>query len=51
MLGPGMVIVEELRQLLPQAFVALAFVTENDGAFEEVAQWPPLNHLRQDTEI
>jgi hypothetical protein len=30
-----MVIVQEFRQLLPQAFVALAFVTENDGPFKE----------------
>jgi hypothetical protein len=33
--GPGMVIVEKLGQLLPQAFVAFALVTENDRAFEE----------------
>ena len=26
---------QEFRQLLPQAFVALAFVTENDGPFKE----------------
>ena len=34
-MGPRMVIVQEFRQLLPQAFVALAFVTENDGPFKE----------------
>jgi hypothetical protein len=30
-----MVVVQEFRQLLPQAFVTLAFVTENDGPFKE----------------
>jgi hypothetical protein len=35
MLGPRMVIVEEFRQLLAQAFVAFGFVTENNRAFEE----------------
>jgi hypothetical protein len=30
-----MVVVQELRQLLPQAFVPLAFVTENNRAFEQ----------------
>ena len=33
--GSRMVVVQEFRQLLPQAFVALAFVTENDGPFKE----------------
>jgi hypothetical protein len=33
--GPGMAIVQELRQLLPQAFIALAFVTKNDRAFKQ----------------
>ena len=30
-----MMVVQEFRQLLPQAFVTLAFVTENDGPFKE----------------
>ena len=30
-----MVVVQEFRQLLSRAFVALAFVTENDGPFKE----------------
>jgi hypothetical protein len=30
------VIVQKLRQLLAQAFVALAFVSEPDGAFEQL---------------
>ena len=34
-MGSRMVVVQEFRQLLPQAFVALAFVTENDGPFKE----------------
>ena len=34
-MGPRMVILQEFRQLLPQAFVALAFVAENDGPFKE----------------
>ncbi len=32
--GPRMVVVQEFRQLLPQAFVALAFVTEDNGTFK-----------------
>jgi hypothetical protein len=35
MLGPAMVIVEEFRQLLPRAFVAFGFVTENNRALEQ----------------
>jgi hypothetical protein len=35
MLGPRMVIVQEFRQLLPQAFVSFGFVTEDNRAFEE----------------
>ena len=35
MLGPGMVIMEEFRQLLSQALVAFGFVTENNRAFEQ----------------
>jgi len=35
MLGPGMMIVEEFCQLLPQALVAFGFVPENNRAFEQ----------------
>jgi len=34
-LGPHMMIVEELGQLLAEAFVALAFVPEDHGPFEQ----------------
>jgi hypothetical protein len=34
-LRPRVMIVEEFGQLLAQAFVALAFVAENDGPFEQ----------------
>jgi hypothetical protein len=34
-MGSSMVVVQKFRQLLPQAFVALAFVTEEDRAFKE----------------
>ena len=30
-----MVIVQEIRQLLSQAFIALAFVTKNNRAFKQ----------------
>lgn len=35
MLGASMVVVQEFSQLFPQTFVAFAFVTENNRAFEE----------------
>ena len=34
-MGSRMVIVQEFRQLLPQAFIALAFVAKNDRAFKQ----------------